>query len=166
MDMPRNCQFEVANFEEEILFPGDSFHFIRISDPNGSFTDGKSMVSEAYRVLAPGGYLEIVQTDFDSWRSESTTRSAWQIFGQMQRERARVNGKIQCIEYEAVGIMSEVGFCQIHQHSVAMPASTFRFDIEARVLPLLDNPGQVARRLILEMSTEILNGLDDDLAKL
>ncbi|EFE36672.1 methyltransferase LaeA-like, putative [Trichophyton benhamiae CBS 112371] len=82
--MPRNCTFEIDDFEEEWQYP-ESYHFSYIHARNlvGSISDYDKFFAQAYENLLPGGYLEVQSTEAnffsdDGTRERAVTANLWQ----------------------------------------------------------------------------------------
>ncbi|KAK2030023.1 TAM domain methyltransferase [Colletotrichum zoysiae] len=56
--VPPNVHFLVDDAEEEWLYPDDSFDYIHLRHMAAFFKDWPKLLSQAYRVLKPGGWIE------------------------------------------------------------------------------------------------------------
>ncbi|ROT35910.1 S-adenosyl-L-methionine-dependent methyltransferase [Sodiomyces alkalinus F11] len=62
--VPANCFFEIDDAELEWEREADSFDLVHMRDLMGAFRDWPFIYQQAYKVLKPGGWLEIA--DFDN----------------------------------------------------------------------------------------------------
>jgi SAM-dependent methyltransferase len=65
-----NIRFEECNVLNGILYPNDHFHYIHQAHMAFAYTRSqwKQVLQEAARVLAPGGYIELVEVEFPGRR--------------------------------------------------------------------------------------------------
>ncbi|KAG2187244.1 hypothetical protein INT44_004929 [Umbelopsis vinacea] len=65
-----NIRFEECNVLNGILYPDDHFHYIHQAHMAFAYTRSqwKQVLQEAVRVLAPGGYIELVEIEFPGRR--------------------------------------------------------------------------------------------------
>ena len=61
--VPTNCFFELDDAELEWTRESDSFDLVHFRNMMGAFTDWHFIYTEAFRVIKPGGWIELV--DFD-----------------------------------------------------------------------------------------------------
>ncbi|KAL1914958.1 uncharacterized protein VTP21DRAFT_7663 [Calcarisporiella thermophila] len=64
--VPANCYFQTANALEALPYSDQSFGFVFIRDLGLAVyqKEWPSLITEVLRVLKPGGYLELVETDY------------------------------------------------------------------------------------------------------
>jgi len=65
-----NIRFEECNVLTGILYPDDHFHYIHQAHMAFAYTRAqwKQVLKESVRVLAPGGYIELVEIEFPGRR--------------------------------------------------------------------------------------------------
>ncbi|RKP08196.1 hypothetical protein THASP1DRAFT_15983 [Thamnocephalis sphaerospora] len=63
--MPVNCRFEYGDVLKGITYPNCSFDYVHIRFMSSSFPTSRwpEVLSEAYRLTVPGGWVEIVEWD-------------------------------------------------------------------------------------------------------
>ncbi|KAF8246582.1 S-adenosyl-L-methionine-dependent methyltransferase [Wilcoxina mikolae CBS 423.85] len=57
--IPPNCKFELDDAEQEWTYASDSFDLIHARNLVQGITDWSKLLSEAYRCIKPGGYIEL-----------------------------------------------------------------------------------------------------------
>ncbi|KAK2863649.1 hypothetical protein FQN49_004129 [Arthroderma sp. PD_2] len=81
---PRNCSFEIDDFEEEWQYhESNLFSYIHARNLAGSISDYDRFFIQAYKNLLPGGYLEMQSTEAnffsdDGTRERAVTATLWQ----------------------------------------------------------------------------------------
>ncbi|KAF8544005.1 putative TAM domain methyltransferase [Trichophaea hybrida] len=58
---PPNCRFEVDDAEKDWMYRPDSFDFVHLRNLAQAITDWPKVISQAYRVTKPGGYVELAE---------------------------------------------------------------------------------------------------------
>ncbi|TEA18275.1 Secondary metabolism regulator LAE1 [Colletotrichum sidae] len=57
--LPPNVSFIVDDVEEEWLYPDDSIDYIHVRNMGAAIKDWTKLLEQAYRVLKPGGWIEL-----------------------------------------------------------------------------------------------------------
>ncbi|KAM5433293.1 hypothetical protein McanMca71_004112 [Microsporum canis] len=82
--IPRNCTFEIDDFEEEWQYnESNLFNYIHARNLAGSISDYDHFFAQAYNSLLPDGYLEMQSTEAnffsdDGTRERAVTANLWQ----------------------------------------------------------------------------------------
>ncbi|WAO93433.1 Hypothetical protein NCS54_01098100 [Fusarium falciforme] len=77
--VPPNVRFMVDDAEAEWIHPPDTFDFIHIRHMTSSIRDWPRLVSQAYRALKPGGWIELQELRFVLECDDGTMREDSQV---------------------------------------------------------------------------------------
>ncbi|EGD96290.1 hypothetical protein TESG_03743 [Trichophyton tonsurans CBS 112818] len=129
--MPRNCTFEIDDFEEEWQYP-ESYHFSYIHARNlvGSISDYDKFFAQAYENLLPGGYLEMQSTEAnffsdDGTRERAVTANLWQ---KLLVKGYRKFGKPLNVEQTWAEKMRAAGFVDVVEEVIKVPVGRWSPD--------------------------------------
>ncbi|KAA8913408.1 S-adenosyl-L-methionine-dependent methyltransferase [Sphaerosporella brunnea] len=86
--VPPNCRFEVDDADDDWVHASDSFDFIHLRNLNQGIQDWGHVMSEAYRCVKPGGYIELSEAGhaFFSDDNSMAPTSAPAIYSQKLHE--------------------------------------------------------------------------------
>lgn len=73
---PNNCEFRIGNIREKLPFEDQSFDYIFIRNMAYTIvqTELPILFREVYRVLRPGGFVEMVEVDIETKRLGPQTK--------------------------------------------------------------------------------------------
>ncbi|EEH45933.2 uncharacterized protein PADG_02083 [Paracoccidioides brasiliensis Pb18] len=134
LSTPQNCTFEIDDFETEWPYPTRPqtglYDYIHAREITGSIQDYPKLFAQAYRHLAPGGFLEMqsMQTNFfsdDGTRESAVTAVRWQ---EMLVEASRRFGKELGVEERWRVGMEEAGFVGVKEMVYKVPLSAWPKD--------------------------------------
>ncbi|ODH52905.1 hypothetical protein GX48_00772 [Paracoccidioides brasiliensis] len=134
LSTPQNCTFEIDDFETEWPYPTRPqtglYDYIHAREITGSIQDYPKLFAQAYRHLAPGGFLEMqsMQTNFfsdDGTRERAVTAVRWQ---EMLVEASRRFGKELGVEERWRVGMEEAGFVGVKEMVYKVPLSAWPKD--------------------------------------
>ena len=117
-----NLRFEVDDVELEWAYPDGHFDFIHVRCMSGCVDDWEKLLREAYRCLAPGGWVEF-QDYSGGMNCEGATpeSSALLMWFNTYQEGSRVAGRDACVASEMKGWFEEVGFEGVVEKSEKWP---------------------------------------------
>ncbi|ORY96222.1 S-adenosyl-L-methionine-dependent methyltransferase [Syncephalastrum racemosum] len=119
---PFNCNFQVADLASKLPFPDNTFDFIhqRLLVVALSRAGWNNCISELYRILKPGGWIEFRETDI---RVASETGSpSFQFFFEKLRIMIEGRGMVPSMVTELDShLLKEQGFVSIQSRSIPMP---------------------------------------------
>ena len=115
---PANCQFYVADVLEGLPFPDQQFDFIHSRDIHSGIPPDKWVpyLTEVYRLLRPGGWLQLAEMDPWPACDDGTLRpdSAWiRYLVAMNEISDQSNIKVFGLGPELRGYVEEAGFVNI-----------------------------------------------------
>ena len=70
--VPPNVQFEIDDVEEPWTFPPGEVDFVHSRQMFGSLKDWPAYFKECYKVLKPGGYIEVVERGIRSMTDDGS----------------------------------------------------------------------------------------------
>jgi len=118
-----NLRFEIDDVELEWTYRKDSFDFVHMRCLSASINDWEGLLSEAFKCLAPGGYLEFsdhlakMNCDDGTFPRDSTVRQWMDLVheaSEIARRPLRIADKI-------AGLMREIGFEDVHERVYKWP---------------------------------------------
>ncbi|PGH04178.1 hypothetical protein GX51_03686, partial [Blastomyces parvus] len=123
--IPPNCAFVIDDFEAECLFD-----FIHMREIAGSVRDYPKLFGQAYRHLAPGGFLEVqgMETEFfsdDGTHERAVTVMQWQ---RLLVEASRQFGKELGVEGSWKQWMEQAGLVDVEEVVYKVPLSPWPQD--------------------------------------
>ncbi|KAK7398011.1 hypothetical protein QQX98_012619 [Neonectria punicea] len=132
--IPPNCSFFVEDAQLEWMFSSDAFDFVHIRALYGAIDDWAKLYRQAYKVLAPGGWLEHFEFDITlSIMFEATDRIG-------KTARIGMDGNMR-------KHMEKAGFVDIVEKTYKMPCGEWARDPKLKSIGLIN-------RLILTESLE------------
>ncbi|KAL6901111.1 S-adenosyl-L-methionine-dependent methyltransferase [Trichoderma evansii] len=149
--VPPNLQFEIEDCTQDWTFRNEEFDYVYMRWLLGSIQDWDALMQQAYRVLRPGAYFEILEpsaiiTSDDGSVTETSALGQWGKFfinggKQIGRSFTVVEDETQRRSMEAAG------FVDIHEFNYKMPIGGWARD------PKMKELGQFAQ-LVIEKDTE------------
>lgn len=106
-----NLRFEVDDVELEWTHPPDYFDFIHIRGMSGCIQDWDCLMQQAYRSMAPGGWVEF--TDFSNevfYDDPNVSGTALQTWYDRLAEASEISGRPMKIVYKIEEHMTQAGF--------------------------------------------------------
>jgi SAM-dependent methyltransferase len=134
--VPSNCQFEVGDVEDEWNY-SQKFDLIHGRLLVSCFKDPRVVLNQAYKNLAPGGYLEMQDADFPMScvdnTLEGTTLWKWNMF---IVEGAAKAGRPWTRTKQYKKWMEEIGFVDVEEKIRYWPVNTWPRDPHMKKLGL------------------------------
>lgn len=86
---PANTHFTLANVLDGIPFPDDHFDMVAMRMAIGCWNDEHwpAVMAEIYRVVKPGGYVQLLEPDNTFWRIEAEKQEVWKKWNAWQMNR-------------------------------------------------------------------------------
>lgn len=126
--VPPNLKFEVDDAEDEWLYDsGAQFDFIHFGNLGGSISDWPKLVSQAYRHLRPGGWLEIqedhgwITSDDNTLRPDSALVK-WQAALMKATDQ---HGKNMLVAPKHKQLLKDTGFTEVVDDVYKVPCNTW-----------------------------------------
>ncbi|KLJ13205.1 hypothetical protein EMPG_11859 [Blastomyces silverae] len=185
--IPPNCTFEIDDFEAEWPYaatatadtpalkhassadtpPHSLFDFIHMREIAGSVHDYPKLFGQAYRHLAPGGFLEVqgMETKFfsdDGTHERAVTAMQWQ---QLLVEASRQFGKELGVEGSWKQWMEHAGFVDIEEVVFKVPLGPWPQDPRMKELGRYQatHVQEMVRSYSLALFTRVLEWSKDEL---
>lgn len=120
---PPNCSFLIDDVEEEWVYPSGPFDFIHIRCMMGSVKDWPRMYGQAFKNLAPGGWIQHLDMSIE-FRSDDDTVPADHIMARWSKTFVDCGenlGKTFKITERAAPLMREAGFEDVQEHWFKLP---------------------------------------------
>jgi len=142
--VPVNCSFEVEDAEDEWTYP-QRFDLIHGRFLVTCFNDQRAVLERAFNHLAPGGYLELQDTDFPlRCNDDSLAGTALWEWCMHVVDGAAKAGRPWSRTKGYKSLMEEIGFTDVHEKLVRWPLNTWPKD------PYLKTLGMWFREDLLE----------------
>ncbi|RPA80824.1 putative TAM domain methyltransferase, partial [Ascobolus immersus RN42] len=129
--LPENVKFEIDDYEEDWLREPNSYDYIHGRTLMGSVKDWPRLMSQIYDHLAPGGYVELQETDLTGGRSDDGTFRTDSAFGVYQ-ENLKKAGNLAGLPTDAAPMLAQMmldaGFVEVREHRVKIPVGTWPKD--------------------------------------
>ncbi|KAL6411674.1 UMTA methyltransferase family protein [Ilyonectria robusta] len=119
---PPNCFFEVDDYEEDWVYR-TPFDFIHIRELEGCVGDSDKLFRQAFRHLAPGGYIELQAVNAEFLCDDGTIEKATNAVSWMEnlRKGAEKFGKpVDCTAGWKDKLI-DAGFVDVHQEIHKLP---------------------------------------------
>jgi hypothetical protein len=113
--VPKNVSFEVDDINADWLHTPNSVDYIHVRNMHGAVSNWPEFLKQAFKTLAPGGWLEIqemmtdVRSDDGSLPEDSpmkewvsSIRDAMEMIGKTVREEAHIEGWIKDAGYQEI----------------------------------------------------------------
>ncbi|PYI10059.1 methyltransferase [Aspergillus sclerotiicarbonarius CBS 121057] len=98
------------------------FDLIHLRGLAGAFPDWSFIYQQAFRHLAPGGYLEVADTDFVAEPTTSLPANSYlRLFSSALRSAAESAGCLRDLAHLQPALLSAHGFVDIHVHEYTFP---------------------------------------------
>ena len=108
--VPPNCQFEIDDAEDDWMFT-KPFDFVHMRGMMTCFREPRDILQKAFDALAPGGYLEMLDSIFPMHCHDDTLEgTALDIWGKACVEAGRRVGREWTNSQYYRGWMEEIGF--------------------------------------------------------
>lgn len=123
--VPTNCRFEIDDAEDEWVF-AEKFDYIHGRALLSCFKDPASVLQQAYKSLAPGGYLEIQDGAFPvSYIGEPPVDSAIYKWNEIVVAGAAKSGRPWTNAWNYKRWMEEIGFEDVVERHFYWPMNTW-----------------------------------------
>jgi SAM-dependent methyltransferase len=126
--VPVNCVFEVEDFEDEWTYE-QKFDLIHGRLLLSCFANPKRMIEQAFKHLAPGGYLEMQDIDFPARGADDsftgTTLEKW--YNNILAGAAAMGRDLGIVKHYKHW-MEEVGFVNVQEKIYRWPVNTWPRD--------------------------------------
>ncbi|KAI2467281.1 S-adenosyl-L-methionine-dependent methyltransferase [Annulohypoxylon bovei var. microspora] len=129
--VPRNVQFLVDNVEEEWVQPPNSLDYIHSRQMAPSIRDWPAIISEAFKALKPGGWLELQDLKCVAGCDDGTMREDDALAGFADTlAEALCKLEIDCIESveNYARWLTEAGFINVKEIKLKAPLGTWPTD--------------------------------------
>jgi len=124
--LPQNVSFEIDDAEEEWTFT-EPFDFVHMRNLAGAFSSWKAVYSQAFRHLAPGGYIEI--KDFDYTEVAGLVNSDYlHIYALAIQSAAELSTHPRTLAHLEPATLTSVGFTDVTTYVLNVPVGTWRGD--------------------------------------
>ncbi|KAI5844349.1 S-adenosyl-L-methionine-dependent methyltransferase [Tricharina praecox] len=130
--VPPNVQFVVDDVECDWMFSDDSFEFIHIRSMLGSIKDWPRLLSQCYRCLKPGGFIEIVeaaagklQADDDTYTPQS---AIWRYYELVNQAAAKAGRSLQLMNPSIRDLVTTANFGSYKETEMKLPLGTWPSD--------------------------------------
>ncbi|KAH7360408.1 S-adenosyl-L-methionine-dependent methyltransferase [Rhexocercosporidium sp. MPI-PUGE-AT-0058] len=132
--VPANCQFEVEDAEDEWTY-SQKFDFVHGRLMISCFKDPRYVFEQAFKSLAPGGYLEMQDTDFPMKSVDDTLvgTDLWD-WNQYIIEGSAKAGRPWTRVKEYKKWMEEIGFVDVEEKVLQWPTNTWPRDKHMKTL--------------------------------
>ncbi|CAO3699042.1 unnamed protein product [Rhizopus microsporus] len=122
---PENVNFEIYNVLSGLPYPDNTFDFVNMRFMLSAFavSDWPVVLKETYRVLKPGGVIELMETQFPENDRVPIVRTVNEAFYEMLRE----NGKDPCTAAKFGTMLKEQHFKVIERQERSLTYSMYTF---------------------------------------
>jgi SAM-dependent methyltransferase len=139
--VPPNCRFEIDDIEDEWTFPKDHFDFIHIRCLMGSISEWPKLYAQAYKHMAPGGWIQHLDMDIGFTSDDGTvgkdhTMTEW---SQTFFDAGEKMGKTFYVVDSMSDSIRKAGFKDIHQAWYKIPVGGWTKD------KVCESPGSTIR---------------------
>ncbi|KAI8976935.1 S-adenosyl-L-methionine-dependent methyltransferase [Pilobolus umbonatus] len=117
---PPNVDFQICNIAKELPFKSDSIGYVhqRLLVAGLNRSEFEASLKEAFRVLKPGGYIELGEPNIGAYeKSGPTMAKISEKMNAMLRSRGMIPDLVNHLE----GFLKDVGFINIHQEKKLIP---------------------------------------------
>ncbi|KAF8543714.1 S-adenosyl-L-methionine-dependent methyltransferase [Trichophaea hybrida] len=120
--VPPNCSFEVDDAELDWTHRSDTFDFIHLRNLAQSVTDWAKVMSEVYRCVKPGGYVELAELGGIVYSDDNTLDPGTKLWVEKLSEAMSKIGRPAHMTGETLkGNLIKAGFEDIHIFSYKQP---------------------------------------------
>ncbi|KAI1277302.1 S-adenosyl-L-methionine-dependent methyltransferase [Xylaria sp. FL0933] len=117
---PPNVSFEICDAEDEWCF-GQSFDLVHMRATVASFKNPRAIFEEAYRSLAPGGFIELRDPILPfCFLTPAPEGCALQEWGDRLMEAARLSGRDWGVAARYAQMLGEIGFVNVTERREAI----------------------------------------------
>lgn len=141
--VPPNLSFEIEDLNQPWTFGSDSVDYIHIRWLTGCVKDWTELLQNAYRVLKPGGWVEVFDVDVtvrsdDNTVTSNTASGQWaHIFEEGGRRLGSTASFNPVTENLLRKGIDEAGFVNIHEETYKIPLSEWPKDPLQREIGLM-----------------------------
>lgn len=154
--VPANCFFEIDDAELEWERELDSFDFVHMRDLMGAFSDWSYIYKQAFKVIKPGGWLEVA--DFDnSGGAMKRLVSSFPPNSDMHRLAADLNtaaiksGRSRTLHHISPIMLSEAGFVDVKITEHVIPINLEAGEGKLWLIACIDGMEALTLRLLTEV---------------
>ncbi|KAH7177019.1 S-adenosyl-L-methionine-dependent methyltransferase [Dactylonectria macrodidyma] len=136
--VPPNVRFVVDDAEAEWLYPPESLDYIHIRHMTSSIRDWSKLVSQAYRALKPGGWIEVQELRFVLECDDGTLRPDSQVLDFLNN----VKDGLAAFNVDLLGMeknqqrIRDAGFVRIDEQVLKVPLGVWPRDRKLKTIGL------------------------------
>ncbi|KAI9598004.1 hypothetical protein BDF19DRAFT_433238 [Syncephalis fuscata] len=118
-ELPNNCEYMPYNFDGPMPFPKNYFDYVHQRSVSTFLTSSawNDLLSQLYRILKPGGYIELVERDMLPSNVGPCTAQLTEQVGQVMRER----GMAVDMPRRLGDLLELHGFEEVHKVDIDVP---------------------------------------------
>ncbi|CCF47165.1 hypothetical protein CH063_04073 [Colletotrichum higginsianum] len=158
--VPPNVRFEIDDVEEEWI-ESLPFDYIHSRFMNASIANWKEYIKNCFDNLAPGGYLEMTETQPDPVSDDDTLPKDWAVAKYVEgiREASEKIGRVFIDPPTLKGIMEEVGFVDVELRQYKWPMNEWPKEERYKTLGLwcLENFNSALEAVCVALFTRVLD---------
>lgn len=148
--LPENCYFAIDDFEDEWVYPENTFDYIHVRHTIHSIKDRRTLLQRIFRHLKPGGYVEFQELQYspkcDDDSANDSTPYAFRDFMGFLEDGLRAFGSDLNSIAGLANELTEAGYDDVNERTHKCPIGVWPRDRRLRYIGLF-------------MRTAILDGL-------
>ncbi|RKP27248.1 S-adenosyl-L-methionine-dependent methyltransferase, partial [Syncephalis pseudoplumigaleata] len=162
--LPANCHFEIANMLEDLPFADERFDYVHQRLTSFGLSEEKLdiLLSEHARVCSPGGWLELLETDWEP-RDGGEAAAVW---GDYLRRLCEKRGCNPRAIFELVPSIELAGFTDVRRLMVQVPLGGWGGMIGTQARKIIFQAWEALRGPMLEHGVATSEEIDEALVSL
>ncbi|KAF6840579.1 UMTA [Colletotrichum musicola] len=133
--VPPNCKFQIDNVEELWTWPEDYFDFVHIRHLEAAISDWPKLYDQAFRHLAPGGFIEVKELDIEDHSQalgDLPDTHIYKRWAKVTYEATQRIGKPLTHVYGIANELRAAGFVDVVEHCWRIPVGAWPADPKMR----------------------------------